>query len=365
MLTRCPNCETAFRVTPEQLKARQGKVRCGECQHVFNALESLVEEAKIVISPPVADVGATTPRDDSDTSDKPVASTAPQETPIAEPSASVTAYIGPQQNTAVESESSETPPIVDHDASPTNEVAVSADLAGVPSVAATTVAVEQSASVPAESQAAPLPPSAPSSSPGAPVDTPIAPTQPVPLPSFEPLLHESPSDPTSPAMRWLWFGGTGVAAFAIAVQVLIHFRVELAVSTPSLRPVLEVLCHPVGCSVDLPSLVDLMTIESSDLQPDGDRKNVLMLTATLRNRAPFAQQFPHLELSLTDAADKAIARRVLTPEDYLVADVTPEGVRSKDAFVSKGLPTGEFSLKLPIDGSQIAASGYRLYLFYP
>ena len=45
MLTRCPGCATTFRVTPEQLKARQGKVRCGKCQAVFNALETLDEEA--------------------------------------------------------------------------------------------------------------------------------------------------------------------------------------------------------------------------------------------------------------------------------------------------------------------------------
>ena len=45
ILTRCPQpeCQTTFRVTPEQLKARGGKVRCGQCQHVFNALEHLLD----------------------------------------------------------------------------------------------------------------------------------------------------------------------------------------------------------------------------------------------------------------------------------------------------------------------------------
>ena len=44
MKTRCPGCQTIFRVSPEQLKARVGKVRCGQCQTVFNALDSLFEE---------------------------------------------------------------------------------------------------------------------------------------------------------------------------------------------------------------------------------------------------------------------------------------------------------------------------------
>ena len=54
MLTRCPECTTHFRVTPEQLKARAGRVRCGECQHVFNALDTLIEEPVLVIAAPGA-----------------------------------------------------------------------------------------------------------------------------------------------------------------------------------------------------------------------------------------------------------------------------------------------------------------------
>jgi len=44
ILARCPECSTTFRVRPEQLRARQGRVRCGQCNHAFNALETLVEE---------------------------------------------------------------------------------------------------------------------------------------------------------------------------------------------------------------------------------------------------------------------------------------------------------------------------------
>lgn len=42
MITQCPSCSTLFRVTPEQLQARQGKVRCGRCMAVFDGLEALV-----------------------------------------------------------------------------------------------------------------------------------------------------------------------------------------------------------------------------------------------------------------------------------------------------------------------------------
>lgn len=39
MQTRCPHCQTTFRVSEAQLNAAKGKVRCGKCQQVFNARE--------------------------------------------------------------------------------------------------------------------------------------------------------------------------------------------------------------------------------------------------------------------------------------------------------------------------------------
>ena len=37
MYTRCPECQTAFRITIAQLKARDGLVRCGRCDSIFRA----------------------------------------------------------------------------------------------------------------------------------------------------------------------------------------------------------------------------------------------------------------------------------------------------------------------------------------
>ncbi len=49
LITRCPICETAFRVTPEQLETAKGMVRCGNCIGVFNAPEHRVLSS---IAPP-------------------------------------------------------------------------------------------------------------------------------------------------------------------------------------------------------------------------------------------------------------------------------------------------------------------------
>ena len=40
--TRCPECQTVYRVTDEQLAARGGSVRCGQCHAVFDGHAELV-----------------------------------------------------------------------------------------------------------------------------------------------------------------------------------------------------------------------------------------------------------------------------------------------------------------------------------
>jgi predicted Zn finger-like uncharacterized protein len=43
LATRCPACSTVFRVVQDQLRVSGGWVRCGQCQEVFNALETLFD----------------------------------------------------------------------------------------------------------------------------------------------------------------------------------------------------------------------------------------------------------------------------------------------------------------------------------
>ena len=43
MFTRCPNCQTTYRVHSEQLSSANGLVRCGKCEEVFQSLDHLFE----------------------------------------------------------------------------------------------------------------------------------------------------------------------------------------------------------------------------------------------------------------------------------------------------------------------------------
>jgi predicted Zn finger-like uncharacterized protein len=44
MYTYCPNCSVVFQVSAAQLSKAAGRVRCGECRQVYNAVDNLYED---------------------------------------------------------------------------------------------------------------------------------------------------------------------------------------------------------------------------------------------------------------------------------------------------------------------------------
>jgi predicted Zn finger-like uncharacterized protein len=305
VLTRCPACETHFRVTAEQLKARSGRVRCGECHHVFNALDSLIEEPMVVVAPLVAE--------------------------------------SPQTNLAgFTSETGAEAPYLD----------AGMDVAAVPpapTIEPEDQALEERSTFKPGPQDPPDPQSPAEATPEAAEAITVAETA-------VPDWSETFPEPPSPPRRWPWVIGSVLALTAMSLQAVLAFRVELAVLWPDAKPALSALCEIAGYEVGLPAKVALVGIEASDLYPDTQHNGRLTLAATLKNRAPFNQQFPHLELTLTDTTDKAIARKVLAPADYLP-------LKTSSAYGMQ--PNADTMVIVGVDPGEMTASGYRLYLFYP
>jgi predicted Zn finger-like uncharacterized protein len=54
MLTRCPNCNSTFRVTDAVLQMADGEVQCGSCNTVFNAMHALFDDSGAAIRHPAA-----------------------------------------------------------------------------------------------------------------------------------------------------------------------------------------------------------------------------------------------------------------------------------------------------------------------
>jgi predicted Zn finger-like uncharacterized protein len=164
---------------------------------------------------------------------------------------------------------------------------------------------------------------------------------------------------SAPARRrssWLWWVASAVALLVFAGQFAFRFRGEVALLWPATKPAFAWVCAELECDLPLPKRAELMSIEASDLQADGANPGVMVLSATLRNRAAFPQQFPSLELTLTNAQDQAIARRVLYARDYLA-----RGANLEVGFAGNS----ELALRVFIEASALKPTGYRLYLFYP
>lgn len=272
MLTRCPSCSTAFRVTPEQLQARHGQVRCGRCAMAFNAFDSLV----------------TLPAIEPEAAPKPAKEYPPDEKPAIE-AAKESAPVIP----APPAEKRERLPRPDYAASPEPLVPQLDDYAGI-------------------------------------------------------LERPKRSRP--------WVLGSLLLLLILSGQLAYQFRTEFATVLPNTRPYLEMFCERMACTVPLPQQAEYLNIEASDLKADPQRPGVILLSATLRNNAPFVQDFPALELTLTDTQDQPMARRIFLPTDYLAG---------KTASGPGIAPNRAVDLRMALGVTDLPATGYRLYLFYP
>ncbi|HEY6897258.1 MAG TPA: zinc-ribbon and DUF3426 domain-containing protein [Rhodocyclaceae bacterium] len=352
MLTHCPVCATTFRITPEQLKARQGRVRCGQCATVFNALEVLIDEtpATAIHAPDTHEVHPPLHEEPS------LAPAAPE--PAEEPEAALA-----DEDAAAESATPNQPAVTDAESATAEAAFAEAPVESAPAEPEDIAAISEPAPAP-EAPAAmdfPLEPESATTSPA--VDFPLeAEPEPVAVAAPEPQaeLIAAPEPWYTPPVaarqgrRWPWIVGSLFAVLLLGLQALLHYRVEVAVLQPELKPALVALCAPLGCEVPLPHHADKLSIESSDLHPAEDDKGHLQLAAVLKNRAPFPQELPLLEVTLTDVADRALVVRALKPADYL-----PKGAPSQ--FPANG----ELNLTLTLDAGELPAAGYRLYLYYP
>lgn len=156
-----------------------------------------------------------------------------------------------------------------------------------------------------------------------------------------------------PLVRWvlllLCMGLLGVLGF----QAMVQHRDEIAARVPTLRPLLEQACQRLGCEVSARRHIESVVIDSSSFNKT--RGDTYQLSLTLKNTAATVVATPSIELTLTDAQDQAILRRVLQPVDLGVA---PELPAQGDANVS--LPIGVAG-----EAGSARIAGYRLLAFYP
>ena len=314
-ITQCPQCNTRFKVNQGQLDAHQGLVRCGRCQVVFNATHYLYDDEPS----PQLDLPILL----AETQPKPMhAESTPQDGLVPakheEPDSSqIPLY--------------ETPYVVDH----ATLLHLTPDSAG------------KQGEIEAEEEAEA------SIQTGNNIEQ-LTLAQQI---SFAGKPLKAASKPVKKIRRWPWVMGCLLLLVVLLAQATYFFRVKLAASLPGLKPALTFYCDLFSCTIPLPHDIDQMSIESSDMEiADPAQANVITFNALLRSRAPYPQAYPNLELTLTDTQDKALARRIFRPAEYLKA-----GEDEK-----QGAPANrEINIKLHLDTTDIKPTGFRLFLFYP
>jgi hypothetical protein len=105
-------------------------------------------------------------------------------------------------------------------------------------------------------------------------------------------------------------------ALLLVVQVLLADRAQLAADA-RWRPVVEGACAVLRCDVPAWREPAAFTLMQRDVRPDPARPGVLHVAASFRNDARWAQAWPRLVLTLSDADGRAVGFRAFEPSEYL------------------------------------------------
>ena len=311
-ITSCPQCETQFMLTKEQLKAYKGKVQCGNCEHIFNAKNRLTEVSDDVNS--AAEYQANTSEQTNVAS---ISAAVTDEKPIDAVLSSVLESVPSLQDLASAP--------VEPDISESNQHAFF-ETSNIKSKLETQ---ETAVFYDAEQ-----------------INTPI---------QIEDLTTDVRfSKPKLKTNVWLVLLSFLFAMLA-GLQTIYAKRTQLAAEYPQVKPLLQQACAALQCQISLPKNVDLLTIDDSDMQEDEDHENVIKFSSLLINNANYVQAYPDIELTLTATDDQPVLRRLIKPTEYLITNTNVDtGLAARE----------EVRVNLAINVKDLAVAGYRILLVY-
>lgn len=332
LLTICPNCSAQFKVQPEQLNVRQGRVMCGRCRQVFNAFQSLTR-AEEPIEAQVAQVqeAAVEPVLGAPGQDALATFFAPE--PVTDPLFLREEPL-PLPHAFSALESPPPPSGLSSVTETTLETSVAAVRIGEDSIQQVGAIERQAVAV--------LPLELAVDFAG----------------EENPLLVAPATYRQAPAKSFRgWRVGVFVLMAGLAVQAAYAFRTTLVSTFPQIRPAFSRACEFAGCSLSWGRDESALKIEASELIEAPGKPGRILLTAILVNHGKSKQDLPSMELRLTDNGNQVVVSRILNPSDYLGRAV------SKDEGLA---PNIELYVNLNLElSNKPLASGYGLVVFYP
>lgn len=385
MITRCPKCATAFRVTQDQLSVAKGSVRCGSCLTVFNALDqtskvvaSQVATSKIAAAGAAADKAADGgPAQGAKTSRPSVAtilsaaaamvdSSKHRQAVKSPASAHNTPRLGPKSPAkkdrankhrrrsgtgTLATDSQITPQITPQT---TSQIAPATTPAGMSAAMTATVAAAASRDNQHVNEL--ITEHAIASSPGAASPQRIARQHSDLISTIQPAPLEMLCNQHKPKDRqWLWLSGIVLLILLMVFQMAV-FQFQTLSKTEPYRSVYRILCPMLGCL--LSDLVDTTKIRVSHLvlRSHPTVTDALIVDTILLNAAEFAQPYPDLLLKFNDINDQTIAFRQFYAEEYLAGELAG----------TKLMPIGQpvqLSIEIVDPGSE--AVNYQIYVAQP
>ena len=319
LLTRCPACNTTFRISEEMLRKAAGQVRCGRCSNVFNAHRQL--------------------RDSND----------------APPKARAAAPAAPSSTTSPASSSSPSPVAGPPKPAPWPEILDPADSARLPQGAAPgSTAAGETPGAQAQSAAAGSEPTAEAGV--------AALSEPDGQEAFAPTDLWTLTPVTPPRSR-LWTAAVALAGLVLLVQVAHSFSDVLA-TRATLGPLVQRAYAVFGLS--LVPRWDLARYEvvraTATTNPGASGRGNLVISARIRNRGTLAQPYPHVQLRLLDRWEQTVGRRAFAPADYSAEPVAPDAMLDPGASITAELVVvdpGPDAAGFEIDICIVAAVGLR------
>ena len=351
MQTSCPACQTTFRVSQDQLGLRRGLVRCGQCNAVFNAYDTLLPELAEPPADSLPEIQA--------------AELEPHTTGVTVETAEPVA-IEPQPGAAeayAAVSGAELSPADRAEETAWGGVDAPLSAAGEGGAEAATASdVEAvSESVPPAQWLLAEPATASESSQPASRDAPVR-ARDFSESAEAILLAELPNRLHAARSKLpLWQRSLYVLTvlgllLALLAQLMYFLRAELVVWLPASRPALSAYCRALNCVVPLPQQLVRSAITASSLEHDPEQKSRIRLNVLLANRFSQAQTWPHLILTLSDVRETPVAQRAFAPSEYL-----PSGVQGDEGFPAES----EQEVSLELDIGNLVAASYVLDLKYP
>ena len=300
LFTRCPECDTTFRVTDETLKKANGQVRCGRCASVFNAYAELHDPTAKTFEPE-----AVKARSAAEDLPPPMATPV---TPLPAP---------PPDGTAAEQDAT-------------------AQSIGAASVAAV---VAEATLAAAEEEAAVETGAATGDGSEARAGAGLSATEiervltsnagpPLPQPSYTwPVIGTAGEEP---AANRRWRIAAALALLALGAQWIHHFRSDIAGNATFgawIAPVYAALGAEITPNWDVQQYQIIDWVATAE--PNSRGVGSLKITARIQNRGPLRQPYPSVRLRLKDRWEKAVGSRMFTPAEYLPRDAARERLMSQ------------------------------------